>query len=263
MDESGRPASRALRVDEAKIDALIDLAGELIVAKNGIAHLAKRLQDEVGDHELARVVRREHDAIERLTGEMHAAILQLRMVPVAQVFRSFPRLVRDMSHRLEKNVRLVTVGETTESDKAIVDSLFEPLLHLVRNALDHGIESPEQRRTAGKAESATITMRASRAGDRFIVEVIDDGRGIDPAAVRRRALERGRLAGDALAALPDDASHRSDLLTPAFRRRLKSRIFPGAGSEWTWCGRRSSGSAVGRPLQAASAPAPPCDLICP
>ena len=81
--------------------------------------------------------------------------------------------------------------------------MFEPLLHLVRNALDHGIESPEQRRTAGKAESATITMRASRAGDRFIVEVIDDGRGIDPAAVRRRALERGRLAGDALAALPD------------------------------------------------------------
>jgi two-component system chemotaxis sensor kinase CheA len=203
MDESGRPASRALRVDEGKIDALIGLAGELIVAKNGIAHLVKRLQDEVGDHELARVVRREHDAIERLTGEMHAAILQLRMVPVAQVFRSFPRLVRDMSHRLEKNVRLVTVGETTESDKAIVDSLFEPLLHLVRNALDHGIESPEQRRTAGKAESATITMRASRAGDRFIVEVIDDGRGIDPAAVRRRALERGRLAGDALAALPD------------------------------------------------------------
>jgi two-component system, chemotaxis family, sensor kinase CheA len=199
MDESGRPASRALRVDEGKIDALIGLAGELIVAKNGIAHLVKRLQD----HELARVVRREHDAIERLTGEMHAAILQLRMVPVAQVFRSFPRLVRDMSHRLEKNVRLVTVGETTESDKAIVDSLFEPLLHLVRNALDHGIESPEQRRTAGKAESATITMRASRAGDRFIVEVIDDGRGIDPAAVRRRALERGTLASDALAALPD------------------------------------------------------------
>ena len=190
-------------MDEGKIDALIGLAGELIVAKNGIAHLVKRLQDEVGDHELARVVRREHDAIERLTGEMHAAILQLRMVPVAQVFRSFPRLVRDMSHRLEKNVRLVTVGETTESDKAIVDSLFEPLLHLVRNALDHGIESPEQRRTAGKAESATITMRASRAGDRFIVEVIDDGRGIDPAAVRRRALERGRLASDALAALPD------------------------------------------------------------
>jgi two-component system chemotaxis sensor kinase CheA len=191
-------------VDEVKIDALVNLAGELIVAKNGIAHLAKRLQDEVGDHDLARAVRREHDTIERLAGEMHAAILQLRMVPVAQVFRSFPRLVRDMSQRLEKKVRLVTHGETTESDKAVVDRLFEPLLHLVRNALDHGIESPEQRRSAGKDEGATITMQASRVGDRLVVEVVDDGRGIDPAIVRRRARERGIIADDELAALPDE-----------------------------------------------------------
>jgi two-component system chemotaxis sensor kinase CheA len=126
------------------------------------------------------------------------------MVPLAQVFRSFPRLVRDMSQRLGKKVRLVTNGETTEADKAIVDRLFEPLLHLVRNALDHGIENPEQRRTAGKAEGATVTMRASRAGDRFIIEVIDDGRGIDPAIVRRRARERGVIGDDELAVLPDD-----------------------------------------------------------
>ena len=96
-----------------------------------------------------------------------------------------------MSQRLDKKVRLVTRGETTESDKAIVDRLFEPLLHLVRNALDHGIESPEQRRAAGKAESATLTMQASRVGDRLVVEVVDDGRGIDPAIVRRKARERG------------------------------------------------------------------------
>ena len=204
VEEAERPASRALRVDEGKIDALVNLAGELIVAKNGISHLARRLQDELEDRELARAVRREHDAIERLAGEMHAAILQLRMVPLAQVFRSFPRLVRDMSQRLGKKVRLVTNGETTEADKAIVDRLFEPLLHLVRNALDHGIESPEQRRTAEKAEGATVTMRASRAGDRFIIEVIDDGRGIDPAIVRRRARERGVIGDDELAALPDD-----------------------------------------------------------
>jgi two-component system, chemotaxis family, sensor kinase CheA len=204
VEKTERPASRALRVDEGKIDALVNLAGELIVAKNGISHLAKRLQDELGDRELVRAVRREHDAIERLAGEMHATILQLRMVPVAQVFRSFPRLVRDMSQRLEKKVRLVTNGEMTEADKVIVDRLFEPLLHLVRNALDHGIESPEQRRTAGKAEGATVTIGASRAGDRLIIEVIDDGRGIDPAIVRRRAREREVMGGDELAALTDD-----------------------------------------------------------
>ena len=133
---------------------------------------------------------------------MHAAILQLRMVPVAQVFRSFPRLVRDISQRLGKKVTLTTGGETTESDKTIVDHLFEPMLHLVRNAFDHGIETPEQRAAAGKPETATLTIQASRTGDRFVVEVIDDGRGIDPEMVRRRAAEKGLLAGRRTGRLP-------------------------------------------------------------
>jgi two-component system chemotaxis sensor kinase CheA len=123
---------------------------------------------------------------------------------MAQVFRSFPRLVRDMSQRLSKDVTLVTQGESTESDKTIVDLLFEPLMHLVRNALDHGIETPEQRRAAGKPEGATVVLQASRTGDRFVVNVSDDGRGIDPAAVRRKAEERRLLPADELAALSDE-----------------------------------------------------------
>jgi two-component system chemotaxis sensor kinase CheA len=203
-EESLRSASRSLRVAESKIDALVNLAGELIVVKNGLAHLAKRVEAETGAQELARAVRREQEAFDRLTGEMHAAILQLRMVPIGQVFRSFPRLVRDMSRELNKKVELVTRGETTESDKIIIDLLFEPLLHLVRNALDHGIESPAQRRSVGKSEVATITMEASRIGDRLMVEVIDDGRGIDPDIVKRKARERELLAADELAALSDE-----------------------------------------------------------
>jgi two-component system, chemotaxis family, sensor kinase CheA len=199
-----RAADRSLRVHESKIDALINLAGELIVVKNGFAHLAKRVESEAGGRELARAVRLEHDAIERLTGEMHSAILQLRMVPIGQVFRPFPRTVRDISQRLGKKVALVTQGETTEADKTIVDRLFEPLLHLVRNALDHGIESPEQRHAAGKPAAGTITLRAARASDRLVVEVGDDGRGIDPAIVRRKAHERGLLGSDELAALSDE-----------------------------------------------------------
>jgi two-component system, chemotaxis family, sensor kinase CheA len=203
-DESLRSASRSLRVAESKIDALVNLAGELVVVKNGLAHLAKRVEAETGAQELARAVRREQEAFDRLTGEMHAAILQLRMVPIGQVFRSFPRLVRDMSRELNKKVELVTRGETTESDKIIIDLLFEPLLHLVRNALDHGIESPAQRRSVGKSEVATITMEASRIGDRLMVEVIDDGRGVDPDIVKRKARERELLAADELAALSDE-----------------------------------------------------------
>jgi two-component system chemotaxis sensor kinase CheA len=201
---SERFARRPLRVDESKIDALINLAGELIVAKNGLAHLVKRLEAEIGGRDLARAIRRDHDVIERLAGEMRAAILQLRMVPVAQVFRSFPRLVRDMSRQLSKEAAFVTRGETTECDKTVVDLLFEPLLHLVRNALDHGIEDPEQRRSLGKPEMATISIQAARAGDRLIVEVIDDGRGINPDTVRRKARERGLLGDQELAALADE-----------------------------------------------------------
>ena len=201
--EVDRTASHGLRVDESKIDALVNLAAELIAAKNGFAHLAKRLEGKIGEHELIRAVRQEYGTIERLAGEMHGAILQLRMVPVSRVFRSFPRLVRDISQRLGKNVRFITRGETTESDKIIVDRLFEPLLHLVRNSIDHGIETSEQRKAANKPDAATLTMEASRQSDRFVVQVIDDGRGIDPAMIRLRAGERGLLSSDRLAALSD------------------------------------------------------------
>ncbi len=199
-----RTENRSLRVDESKIDALLDLAGELLVVKNGFAHLAKAVEREIEGHDLARAIRGQCDTLERLGGELHAAVLQLRMVPMSQVFRSFPRLVRDMSQRLDKDVVLVSRGETSESDKTIVDLLFEPLLHLVRNAVDHGIETPEQRRNTGKPEEATVTLAASRTGDRLVVDVIDDGRGIDPVVVRRKAAQRGVLSADELAAMADE-----------------------------------------------------------
>jgi two-component system, chemotaxis family, sensor kinase CheA len=197
-------SDRVLRVNETKLNALINLAGELIVAKNALAHSARQVDQELGGHEIASAIRRDHDAIDRLAGELHGAILQLRMVPVVQVFRSFPRLVRGLSRQLGKNVNLVTHGDTTEADKAMIDRLFEPLVHLVRNAVDHGIESPEQRHAAGKPATAEILLQASRVGDRLLVEVSDDGRGIDAAVVRRKASERRLMSRTELAALSDE-----------------------------------------------------------
>jgi two-component system, chemotaxis family, sensor kinase CheA len=199
-----RLVERVLRVSEAKIEALVNLAGELVVAKNALAHSAKRAEQDFGGQEFARSIRRDHDAIDRLVAELHGTILQLRMVPVTQVFRSLHRLVRDVSRQLGKDVGLVTSGETAEADKTIVDRLFEPLMHLVRNAVDHGIENPTQRRAAGKPETATISIAASRTGDRFLIEVSDDGRGIDPAVVRRKASKKELLPADELAALSDE-----------------------------------------------------------
>ena len=164
--------------------------------------------------------------------------------------------------QLDKNVALVTRGETTEADKTIVDRLFEPMVHLVRNALDHGIENPGQRRAAGKPEAATISIAASRMGDRFLIEVTDDGRGIDPAVVRRKASEKRILPADELAALTGRAGCRSGVFAPDFRPQPKYRIFPAAASEWMWSALRSSRSAAGFRWRARSGSAPRCGSIC-
>ena len=202
---SERPIDRVLRVSEAKIEALVNLAGELVVARNALSYSVKQVEQDLGGSEVARSIQRDRDAIDRLVTELHGSVLQLRMVSVAQLFGSFPRLVRDVARQLHKKVALVTHGETTEVDKTIMDRLFEPMVHLVRNALDHGVEDPEQRRAAGKSEVATISIAASRRGDRLLVEVTDDGRGIDPAVVRRKASEKLILPPDELTALTDEA----------------------------------------------------------
>jgi len=203
---SERPVDRVLRVSEAKIEALVNLAGELVVARNALSYSVRQVERNLGGSEVARSIQRDRDAIDRLVTELHGSVLQLRMVPVAQLFGSFPRLVRDVARQLDKKVELVTSGETTEVDKTIMDRLFEPMVHLVRNALDHGIEEPGERRPAGKSATAKISIAASRSGDRLLVEVKDDGRGIDPAVVRRKASERQILPPDELAALTDEAA---------------------------------------------------------
>jgi two-component system chemotaxis sensor kinase CheA len=134
--------------------------------------------------------------IDRLVGKSHHAAVQLRMVPLAHVFRRFARVVRDGAQELGKSVTLTLNGEDTEADKAIVDAMFEPLLHVVRNAIDHGIESPPQRHAAGKSAQAQITLSALHQGEQVVIEVRDDGCGIDPAAVRRKAREQALISDE-------------------------------------------------------------------
>jgi two-component system chemotaxis sensor kinase CheA len=202
--QAEQPRDRTLRVAEQKIEALVNLSSELVLLKHGVARLAMRAEKELGEGALAMSARQQRDAIERLAGEMHAAILRLRMVPVAQAFQSFPRLVRDLSRQLDKRVQLVTEGETVEIDKIIIDRMFEPLMHLLRNAIDHGIETSERRNELGKPKTATITFRAHRHLESVIVEVEDDGRGIDTDRVREVAAHRNLLPSDVLAAMDDN-----------------------------------------------------------
>ena len=200
--EAPAPA-RTLRVDQAKIDSLMTLIGELVVSKNALPFLAKRAEEIHGSREMAREIKEQYAIIDRLTQELQGAIMQVRMLPVAEIFDRFPRLVRDLGRRLDKQVELVVEGQDTAADKTIIEALGDPLLHVVRNSLDHGIEPPETRLAAGKAAAATLRLRAFQDTDSVIVEVSDDGRGIDPAAIRDAAVSKALVTREAADRLSD------------------------------------------------------------
>ena len=175
--------SRQIRVDLRRLDALMNQVGELVVAKNRLAiHSAA-----AGDHELGEL----SDRIARLVSGMQAEVIAARMTPVGEVFDRFPRLVRDLARDLGKRIRFDMEGEDIELDRSILDEIGDPLLHLIRNAADHGIEIPAQRAAAGKPEEGRILLSASRERNSVLLKVTDDGRGIDRAAILARARREG------------------------------------------------------------------------
>lgn len=193
--------TRTLRIEAQQVDALVRLAGELTVANNAIGHVVGLAQ--TGDPSTGELLKTRHEALERLIDELRATVLRMRVRPLRAILRRFPRLVREMSAKLGKPVRLVIEGEQTEADKAIVEMLFEPLLHVLRNAMDHGVESASARAAAGKPATATIAIKAQRSGDRVLIEVSDDGAGIDLSRVRAVAVESGLITQDRLLAMTE------------------------------------------------------------
>jgi two-component system chemotaxis sensor kinase CheA len=195
--------AKSLKVDQAKIDRLMNLIGEMVVSKNALPYLAGRAESVFGVRELSREIKAQYSVINRIVEEMQDAIMQVRMMPVSFVFQRFPRLVRDTSRKLGKEVNLILEGEDTEADKNVIESLGDPLVHIVRNSLDHGFELPDVRRAAGKSTTGTLTIRANQESDRVIIEIVDDGKGIDPDIVKRKAYEKGILDEVALEKISD------------------------------------------------------------
>ena len=193
-----------LRVDVDRIDQLVRLTGELLIAKNAIAHSAERAQRETDPRGLAVALKNQHLLLDRLVGELQRSVFSLRVLPLQQAFQRFPRLVREMATTLGKPARLTIEGGTTEADKTIVEAISEPLLHVLRNGLDHGLESASERAALGKPATATIQLRASRQGEHVVIEVEDDGRGIDVARVRQVARERNVAPAAAIATMSDE-----------------------------------------------------------
>jgi two-component system, chemotaxis family, sensor kinase CheA len=179
-------AESSIRVSVEKIDGLINLVGELVITQAMLKQVSGVLDPAQCERLFAGL-----DLLERNTRDLQEAVIGVRMLPVDAVFRRFPRLVRDLSARLGKQVRLRTLGEGTELDKGLIERIADPLVHLVRNSIDHGLELPEARRQAGKDETGTITLAASHQGGHIVIEVSDDGRGLNRERILAKALERG------------------------------------------------------------------------
>ncbi len=199
-----REAARTLRIDVSKIDDLVNLVGELVLERNRLVQLtrdfaARTTSPEKFAADLSRTAAR----LSFVTGELQTASLKTRMVPIEMVFRKFPRLVRDIARQLGKDVDLIIRGEETELDKTVVEEIGDPLVHLVRNALDHALEPADVRAQHGKPPRGTIRLEARQEGEFIVVSVSDDGAGIDPQRIGRKAREKGLVTEERLRSMPE------------------------------------------------------------
>jgi two-component system chemotaxis sensor kinase CheA len=209
-----------VRVDVRRLDAMVNLVGELVLARNRLKTIRPRLRDDDLDRAVA--------SLDAATSRLQSAVMTARMQPVGRVFARFPKLARDVARQLKKSVELEVIGADTELDRNLVEALADPLLHLVRNAIDHGIEMPEARRLAGKPEQGRVRLSAQQEGDHVAIEVRDDGAGIDPEKIRRSAVDKGLVDAESAARLSADECLQL-LFLPGFSTRDEVSDLSGRG----------------------------------
>src|SRR6478672_6641260 len=213
-------ADTTVRVDVRRLDAMINLVGELVMARNRLKTIRPRMRDE----ELDRAV----TALDAATSRLQSAVMTARMQPVGRVFARFPKLARDVARQLDKLVDLEVIGADTELDRNLVEALADPLVHLVRNAIDHGIESPARRVAAGKPETGNVRLSAQQEGDHVSIVVRDDGAGIDPEKIRRSAIDKGLIDIEAASRLTAEECLQL-LFLPGFSTRTEVSDLSGRG----------------------------------
>jgi two-component system chemotaxis sensor kinase CheA len=188
-------AETTVRVDTKRLDQIMNMVGELVLVRNRLLSLSTNVNDE----SMAKTIAN----LDVVTGDLQGAVMKTRMQPIKKVFGRFPRVVRDLARTLKKEITLVLEGEETDLDKNLVEALADPLVHLVRNSVDHGIEMPEERKAAGKPTMGTVKLSASQEGDHILLSIIDDGKGMDPDKLKEIAVSRGVMDADAAARMTD------------------------------------------------------------
>ncbi len=195
-----------IRIDTARLDQVLNLSGEIGLTKNRIANLKTQILHGRNDQETLKALDTAVSQLDLLVSDLQNAVMKTRMQPIGRLFQKYPRLARDLARQLGKDVELVLSGEETELDKTMIEDLNDPLVHLVRNAVDHGIETAEERAAANKSSKAIVTLSASQVGDHIYIEISDDGKGMRPDMLRRKAVEKGVIDAETANGLDDRQS---------------------------------------------------------
>lgn len=198
-----RKLAQTVRVDVQRLENLMNLVGELVIDRGRLAQVGSHLKNRLGSVELVETLEEVSVHIGRITGDLQEEIMKARMFPIEQVFNRFPRMVRDLAQKAGKEVDFVVEGRETELDRTVIEEIGDPLIHLLRNAIDHGLETPEERLKAGKPRHGTVKLRASHQENQIVITVEDDGRGIDTAVLKRRAVDKGLLSLETAARLSE------------------------------------------------------------
>ena len=219
---------QTIRVDVKRLDQLMNLIGELVLAKNRLIKIYNDVEERYEGEKFLEELNQVVSSISIVTTDLQIAVMKTRMLPIGKVFNKFPRLVRDLSRELGKKVKLIIEGEETELDKSIIEEIGDPLVHMIRNAVDHGIETPEERKKAGKPEEGTIWLKAYNEGNMIVIEIKDDGKGMDPEVLKQKAIEKGIIT-------PSEAENMSDkeafmlIFKPGFSTAAKVTNVSGRG----------------------------------
>ena len=196
-------APSTVRIDQEKLDRLMRVVGELLVARGAFPLLVQKLSAGLDSQVAAKELKEAGASISRIADELQNSVMSIRMLPVKTVFQKFPRLVRDLARSLGKEVNFVMEGESIELDKTILEQIGDPLVHLIRNAIDHGLEAPEERKKSGKDPAGRLTLRAASEAGAVVIQIVDDGPGLDAEALKRKAVEKGLLSLDAAASMDE------------------------------------------------------------
>lgn len=214
------PAETSVRVDTARLDDIMNMVGELVLVRNRINTLESVFEDE----EMAKAV----NNLGVVTGDLQSAVMKTRMQPIKKVFGRFPRVVRDIARSLNKEINLETQGEDTDLDKNLVEALADPLVHLVRNAVDHGVEMPDERENKGKPREGNVVLGAAQEGDHILLTISDDGAGMDPEVLRRKAVEKGIMDEEAASRLTESECF-ALIFSPGFSMKQEISDISGRG----------------------------------